>query len=152
MDQNETIEKLNDLIKLDNDAVQAYQEAIERIDLNEVSMKLREFQNDHRRHIDDLSDAVRQLGGNPATKPSAKGFFIKQMTSVRSAMGNEQAIKAMHANEMLTNKTYASAVKENWPANCRPLIEKNYQDEQRHLNTIKEWIDRRIWDQAAAHP
>lgn len=152
MNEKETIEKLNDLIKLDFDAVNAYEEAIKRIDLNEVGMRLREFQSDHRRHIDDLSECVRRLGGTPENKPSIKGFFLKQMTSISSSMGNEQALKAMQANETLTNKTYASAIKENWPANVRPVIEKNYQDEQRHLNQIKEWVDRRVWEQAGAHP
>src|SRR5690606_21954641 len=98
MNEKETIEKLNDLIKLDFDAVNAYEEAIKRIDLNEVGMRLREFQGDHRRHIDDLSECVRRLGGTPENKPSIKGFFLKQMTSISSSMGNEQALKAMQAN------------------------------------------------------
>lgn len=152
MNEKEVIEKLNDLIKLDHDAVNAYEEAIKRIDINEVSMRLREFQNDHRRHIDDLSEAVRQHGGTPASKPSIKGFFLKQMTSISSSMGNQQALKAMQANETLTNKTYSEAIKKNWPASVRPIIEKNYQDEQRHLNQIKEWVDQRIWERGAAHP
>lgn len=152
MNDKEAIENLNDLIKLDIDAVNAYEEAIQRIDLSSVTTKLREFQNDHRRHITDLSDAVRKLGGQPAEKPSIKGFFLKQFTSITSAMGNEAALRAMQANETLTNKSYAHAVKENWPANLRPIIERNYQDEQRHLAFIQDCITRRVWEQAGAHP
>lgn len=152
MNEKQTIEKLNDLIKLDHDAVAAYEEAIQRIDISSVSMKLREFQNDHRRHITDLSQCVTRLGGQPEQKTSIKGFFLKQMTSISASMGNEAALRAMQANEKLTNKSYAKAVQENWPADIRNIIEKNYQDEQRHLQQIEQWINTRVWEQAGAHP
>ena len=55
MNQSQMIEKLNDLIALDYDAVGAYQAAIDRVDVESIRSRLLVFQGDHRRHIQDLS-------------------------------------------------------------------------------------------------
>jgi uncharacterized protein (TIGR02284 family) len=151
MDPSKTIEKLNDLIQLDYDAVGAYEAAIERIDVESIGSRLREFQKDHRRHITDLSAQVTRLGGKPKQKPDVKGFVLKGFTAITSMMGNEAALRAMQGNEKLTNTSYSNALRENWPADIRNVIEQNYRDEQRHLAYIEDALRNRIWEQAA-HP
>ncbi|HSP78238.1 MAG TPA: DUF2383 domain-containing protein, partial [Myxococcaceae bacterium] len=59
MNQKKMVEKLNDLIALDYDAVGAYEAAINRMDVEFLRMRLREFQQDHERHIRELSQAVQ---------------------------------------------------------------------------------------------
>lgn len=153
MEKSKFVERLNDLIQTDYDAVNSYQEAIDEITIESVRSRLREYQNDHRTHIQKLTAAVQAQGGKPYDRGSAKGFFLKQMTAIRSKMGNEQAIRAMHANESLINKIYAKACKEPWPDDLQRLVESNYHDEQRHLSYLQECITQRIWDQeGAAHP
>lgn len=151
MNQKKMVEKLNDLIALDYDAVGAYEAAINRMDVEFLRMRLREFQQDHERHIRELSQAVQQLGGKPREKPGAKGFILKGFTAVTSMMGNEAALQAMRGNEMLTNRTYRSALEEDWSDDIRTLLERNYRDEQRHLAFIEESLRNRTWEQAA-HP
>lgn len=151
MNPSQMIEKLNDLIHLDFDAVGAYQASIDRIDVESIRMRLTEFQNDHRRHIQDLSAAVQRLGGQPAKRPDAKGFVLKGFTAITSMMGNEAALRAMQGNEKLTNTSYANSLKEAWPEDIRNLLEANYRDEQRHLAYIEDALRNRIWEQAA-HP
>ncbi len=152
MDKSKTIERLNDLIKLDLDAVGSYQEAIDEINIEAVRTKLREFQTDHRNHVVQLSGAVKALGGKPHERGSAKGFFLKQITAIRSKMGNEASIRAMQANETVMNSVYAKAAKEDWTPDLRTMIEHNYRDEQKHLTYLQQCITQRIWEQAAAHP
>ncbi len=150
MDQQRMIERLNDLIALDYDAVGAYEAAITRIDVESLRMSLREFQNDHRRHIQDLSRVVQSLGGTPRAKPDVKGFVLKGFTAITSMMGNEAAIKAMQGNEKLTNRTYEQALKEGWSDDVRSVIERNFRDEQRHLAFIEEALRLRSWEQPTA--
>ncbi len=151
MDPSQIIEKLNDLIQLDHDAVGAYQAAIDRIDVESIRARLGEFQNDHRRHIVDLSEQVRRLGGTPKERPDAKGFVLKGFTAVTSMMGNEAALRAMQGNEKLTNSSYGNALRENWPEPVRNLLERNFRDEQRHLAWIEDALRNRIWEQTGAH-
>ncbi len=152
MDPSQMIEKLNALIGLDFDAVGAYDAAIHRIDVESIRSRLGEFRADHLRHIQDLSAQVRQLGGVPRERPDAKGFILKGFTAVTSMMGNEAALRAMQGNEKLTNTSYGNALRENWPAPLRDIIERNYQDEQRHLAYIEDALRNRIWEHTASHP
>jgi uncharacterized protein (TIGR02284 family) len=152
MDLNRMIERLNDLIALDFDAVGAYEAAINRIDVESLRMSLREFQRDHERHIQDLSRVVTQLGGMPRRKPDAKGFILKGFTAVTSMMGNEAALQAMRGNEALTNRTYRMALDEDWSDEARIIIERNYSDEQRHLAFIENALRNRTWEQPTVQP
>jgi uncharacterized protein (TIGR02284 family) len=152
MDLNKMIERLNDLIALDRDAVGAYEAAITRMDVESLRMSLREFQADHERHIQDLSRVVVSLGGTPRTKPDAKGVLLKGFTAVTSMMGNEAALQAMRGNELLTNRTYRMALEEEWNDETRAIIERNYSDEQRHLAFIEGALRNRNWEQPPVQP
>lgn len=147
------IERLNDLLKVDHDAVNSYEEAIQGIDIEHVRTNLRQFQNDHRQHVEKLSAAIRTLGGTPHEKTSIKGFFQKQMTAISAKMGNEAAIRAMESNEKLMNHSYSKAAKETWPPDLQNLVEHNFSDEKRHLTFLQQCITQRVWEQQAAqHP
>ena len=152
MDLNKMLERLNDLIALDYDAVGAYEAAINRIDVESLRTSLREFQRDHERHIQELSRVVTQLGGKPRKKPDAKGFILKGFTAVTSMMGNEAALQAMRGNELLTNRTYRMALDEEWSNETRAIIERNYSDEQRHLAFIEQALRNRAWEQPTVQP
>jgi len=151
MDPSQIIDRLNDLLRLDRDAVGAYDAAIHRIDVESIRASLRSFKDDHLRHIAELSEQVRRHGGVPAEHPDAKGFILKGFTAVTSMMGNEAALRAMQGNEKLTNTSYANALRENWPPPIREVIERNYRDEQRHLAYIEDALRNRIWEQGGAH-
>jgi uncharacterized protein (TIGR02284 family) len=134
------IEKLNDLIALDIDAVNAYDAAIKRIQAADVRDRLRSFQMDHERHIRDLSGCVVDLHGKPRQKADAKGFFLKSFTAITAMMGDKAALTAMKGNEQLTNRGYDKALEENWPPAVRTVIERNRADERVQLAFIDELL------------
>ncbi len=134
------IDKLNDLIAIDYDAVSAYEAAIRRIQAPIIRDRLREFQGDHERHISDLARFVRDFGGTPRERPDAKGFFLKAFTAVTSMMGDRAALSAMKTNEELTNRTYDRALEELWPASVQDVLVRNRDDERRHLSFIEQSI------------
>lgn len=65
MAQADFLESLEALVQLDHDAVQAYDQAIERIDHIGIASQLTEFRQDHERHITDLSALIQRYGGTP---------------------------------------------------------------------------------------
>lgn len=152
MDAKKEIEELNDLIALDHDAVSAYESAINGIAEEPIRAELRQFQEDHRRHIRELSQVVRNLGGKPRERTDVKGFFIKGFTAISSAMGTEPALKAMESNEKLTTRSYAHARDADFGPEAKPLIARAYDDERRHLSWIEQALQNRIWETGAAHP
>ncbi|MGI5864900.1 MAG: ferritin-like domain-containing protein [Myxococcales bacterium] len=151
METKEIFKELNSLTQLDIDAIHAYDEALEHIDVMTIKDQLTQFRDDHHRHVRELSDVIRQLGGQPPSfTKDFKGYLIQGMTSARSATGTEGAIKAMKANEELTNRYYSKAVNMDFPDDIKVLIQRNYRDEQRHLATIQQWITTAAWEQPGA--
>lgn len=142
LDTEAMIEKLNDLIELDFDAVKAYEEAIDRVDDAEVRADLEAFEADHERHTVDLGAVVRDLGGSPATKGDLKGLLIEGLTKLRSVTGTVGALKAMRMNEQLTNRAYDKALDHALSPIARAVVERNRDDERRHLAAIEAHIDR----------
>ncbi len=148
------IEKLRSLAQLDVDAIGAYDAALKRIDVPILKERLAQFRTDHVRHVQDLNNLISRLGGQRIEeKADLKGTILKGFTAATSMMGNEAALLAMVGNEELTNSTYKAALKFEWNDEERSLIQRNYDDEQRHLAWIKAAARSRQWaEHREAHP
>jgi uncharacterized protein (TIGR02284 family) len=147
------IEELNELIRYDYDAIGAYDAAI--TDVEEVAVRdpLIQFRGDHDRHVINLSEIVRRLGGTPVDKPGLKGVVRKTMTKVAGLGGTELTLKAMRSNEEVLNKTYSRHLTLDFPDDIKEVIRQNYADEQRHLAWVGQAIQNRLWESgASAHP
>jgi uncharacterized protein (TIGR02284 family) len=144
----DVIEVLSDLIQLDRNAVGAYDQAIAACEQAHIKDTLVEFKRDHERHIGDVSEQVRALGGVPVETSDLKGKLLEGFTAITSR-GDQSALLAMRGNEELTNREYASALEENLTAEARAIVERNHDDEKRHLAWIKDALSRKIWEKAA---
>lgn len=138
------IEVMNDQIHLDRDAIKAYEEAISSCDTQEFKDQLTQFKSDHERHVTELSALVRQYGGTPVETTDIKGFFIQAFTKI-TAHGDRSALFAMRGNEKITNKSYEKALENELPDDVRALLQRNLDDERRHLAWIEETIKARAW-------
>lgn len=143
------IEVMNDQIHLDYDAITAYEEAIEACDSQDIKDQLTLFKGDHERHVKELSAMVRQFGGEPAERGDIKGFFIQAFTKIVSH-GDRSALMAMRGNELLTNKSYEKALENELPDEVKALLERNLEDERRHLHWIEQTIQSRGYEQEEA--
>jgi uncharacterized protein (TIGR02284 family) len=148
MEENKDLVKhIVSLVQLDIDAIHAYQEAIKKIDIQDVRDKLVRFQRDHEAHVKDLSPLITQYGGQvPEYKLDLKGHLIQGFTALRSSTGTEGALKAMKGNEQLTNSAYEKALTYELPQNVRIIVEKNREDERRHLAYIENVLNQRVWE------
>lgn len=147
MDTQEMVKKINSLVQLDIDAIHAYQQAIEKIDVDSVKTQLKQFESDHQRHVSELSQVVRRLGGQPPEfQRDFKGFLIQGFTAMRSVTGTEGALKAMKTNENITNRNYDDALSWDLPNDVKDVIRRNREDERRHLQYIEQAISGRFWE------
>lgn len=139
MERTEMLGRINALIQLDADAVEAYTQAIRHIKYEDVQKKLGEFQDDHRKHIQRLSAVVREFGGEPVEgRPDLKGYLLEGFTALRSLTGTEGALRAMETNEKLTNKKYREASEQDLPAPVLRVVRDNLTEEAIHLSYIQE--------------
>lgn len=141
MAQNDLNKELSNLIQLDIDAVHAYGQAIEEIEDPAIRERITVFQSDHKEHIETLGKEIRALGDTPPDySPDFKGYLIEGFTALRSKTGTKGALKAMKSNEELTNKKYDKARSMDLTPSVRTVIEKNYNDERRHLEYIESQL------------
>ncbi|BCS53565.1 DUF2383 domain-containing protein [Geobacter sp. SVR] len=139
MTREELLDKLNELIHLDIDAIHAYDQAIKNVREQLIKDKLILFKSDHGRHVAELSAKVRELGGVPPELTSDfKGYFITGFTALRSLTGTKGALGAMETNEKLTTSKYEEAEKWDCPADIAMLLQANLVDERRHLAFVRE--------------
>jgi uncharacterized protein (TIGR02284 family) len=138
------IKKLNDLIELDFDAIEAYEAAIKRLESPEYSSKLGEYCEDHRRHTRDLTAQVSRLGGDPETGPGAMRLLTKGKVVIADLVAGDHAIlTAMRANEEVTNKRYELALDgDDLDAESRAVVARNLEDERRHRAWISAQLER----------
>lgn len=139
-DTKEIISDLNDVIKLDYDAIAAYKSAIERLDTAEYKKKLAEFLGDHQRHVEELSKVVRNEGGDPPKEGGPLKFLTKGKVVMADLLGDKAILMAMKANEVVTNTKYEEVVETGYPEPIQELLRKGLADERRH----KDWIDKTI--------
>ncbi len=132
---------IDHLIRIDLDAVRAYSQAIDNVPDQAVRDMLTGFRADHERHIDDLSRAMVALGGEAPRSPHLSGFALAGFTGVAAGMGVSGALMAMQSNEVVTNQAYELALRADPPGDVRHLLERNLGDEQRHLDTIRRWLE-----------
>ncbi|QSQ20246.1 DUF2383 domain-containing protein [Pyxidicoccus parkwayensis] len=151
MAENSAVAKLRSLAQLDADAVGAYDAALSRIPEPLVRERLNAYRIDHTRHVQDLNALIIQFGGEPVDlRPDLKGAAMKSLTAMTSMMGTEAALVAMMGNEEYTNRAYELALRFEWPAEVRALIEKHREDERRHVIWIREAVRSRPWEKERA--
>jgi len=133
---------LNKLIQLDYDASCTYREALLHVDDPAVRSDLHAFLGDHERHVMELTQIVRDLGGSPiAAHRDFKGRVLEGMTRLRSR-STLGALRAMRTNEKLTNRAYDKACEVYMPPLGQAIVMENQSDERRHLAVIEAHIDR----------
>ena len=147
MTEKEVVKRLRSLLQLDVDASHAYQQAIDKIDKPSVREQLILFREDHERHIREIAAKLEEMGEKPPkATPDVKGVLIEGFTALRSMTGTHGALKAMKTNEELTNRKYSEALKLDASLEIHSLLEKNYQDEVRHLAFVEECLKNRVWE------
>lgn len=148
MNEKNVAKVLRDLIALDFDAIDAYDQAIKRIEKDDVARtELAKFKADHERHVRDLSPICRQLGVEPPTQGDFMRFLTQGKVVLGSLVGDDAILRAMKSNEDTTNRNYEDSLKtEGLTVEVRTILERNLSDERRH----RAWIESRLAFKRAA--
>jgi rubrerythrin len=152
MNRNDILDLLGSLLKVEYDAIQAYNQAIGGIDITNIREQLILFQNDHERHICILTTFIKEMNEKPFERPSTdKGFFVEGFTPIRSMFGIEGALQAMENDENITNRHYSDALLKELPTDIRTQISEIFGEEQRHLQYVEQALTGRIWEPSETH-
>ncbi len=116
----ESIEIINDLIKINRDRIKGYEKAIENTETTDVELKtlysrMREESYDY---IRELSEHVAALGGEPATETTVPGKIYHGWMDVKATFsGNDtkSMLSACEFGEDAAQKAYAKALENDSP-------------------------------------
>ena len=137
MNEKNLIEALSNLVQLDIDAVQAYDQALKEIDDPIIRDRLHKFQDDHRNHISGLSKKIEALGGQPPKySQDIKGYVIEAFAAIRSFTGLKGALAAMKTIEEITNRYYGEVVSWDAPSAVKEALRTSFSEEKVHLDYI----------------
>jgi len=137
--QESFADALKELVELEYAALEAYETAIDRLDNPTYQAKLKEFMQDHERHIKELS---MLLENNKQEVPKKSALGKKLLTTgkvlLANMVGDNTILQAMKSNEIDTNTAYENMDKrkDKWP-DANDIIKRGFQDERRH----QAWLE-----------
>jgi len=132
---------LRSLIELDYDAVEAYETAIEKLENEDYKRMMREFCDDHRRHVAELNPILESLGGRRVVHGDIKRVLTKGKVLLGGLVGDRAILLAMKTNETDTNTAYErAAAHDGFDAKTIATLYRNLGDERRHRAWIVETL------------
>jgi rubrerythrin len=125
--------ELNDLLALDHDAIEAYSLAIGRVSRPEYREALAGFRGDHQRHVEQLSQLVRDRGGVPVQLPHLPSGFFKAAMQALGTLGDDRAVLlAWKTNEGQVRDKYRRYAGEVHDPAVGAIVTRAADDEDRH--------------------
>lgn len=137
------VTELNDLLKLDHDAVYAYNLAIHALENEEYKRQIAEFRADHERHIEELTQLIRSRDGIPMQMPHGSSGIFKLLVQAVGAAGNDRSVLlAFKANERGSRDKYREVARRVHASDVTSVLARAAEDEARHyawsLATLEE--------------
>ncbi|HET7232256.1 MAG TPA: ferritin-like domain-containing protein [Longimicrobium sp.] len=134
---------LNDLLALDHDAVQAYSIAIGSISRPEYRETLAGFRGDHQRHIDELTQLIRDHGGVPVQLPHLPTGAFKAAMQALASLGDDRAVLlAFKTNEGQVRDKYRRAADQPLEAAVGAVIPLATRDEETHYAWVEQVLEK----------
>lgn len=140
---------LNDLIRINYDRIEGYEKAVEEIkDFSEVEIKdvFLRMAEESRKHRTELTRAVAQLGGEPATDTTAAGDIYRVWMDVKTTFAGNDVLASLQLCEYGEDKAleaYKTALANDvtWPTDIRLFIEKERASLKSSHDRIKRYRD-----------
>jgi rubrerythrin len=131
------ISQLNDLLKLDHEAINAYTVAIDRLQNESHADTIRRFRTDHERHIFELTHLVRAHHGVPIELPTVPARAVRPAVQSAGAAGDDVGLlTSIKSNERKSRDKYRAAVLRNVQEDVRAMLQRAADDEARHYGWV----------------
>ncbi len=145
--QNNEKDLVEALLKLEQNALEAYDETIKRLEDKSFSDKISSFRQDHYDHVNALSRIATTIGAE-LQESGAKSLLTAGKIVIADIVSDDSAIlKAMKTNEYETVMAYENALKKDFLSpELRQICEKGLSDERRH----RDWMDQAAKDDKKA--
>jgi uncharacterized protein (TIGR02284 family) len=132
---------LHRLTELDYDAIEAYQAALLRFEDTRYRSRMSSFEQDHTRHVHELSVLLRAMDREPPEGPDMKKYLSTGKVVIAGLINDRAILMAMITNEDDINVAYERAVaRTDLSVEIRDLLERHLSDERRHREWFREQL------------
>lgn len=129
-----SVEQLNSFLRGEISAVETYQLALEKIDhISTARDELLVNLKSHQDRVMMLQDAIRALGGEPATDSGPWGTFAKVVEKGAKVLGEKATIAALEEGEDHGLKDYKADLND-LDFQARELVQQKLLPEQQHTH------------------
>lgn len=137
-DANTAISTLNQLITVNKDGENGYNEAAQGVESSDLKDLFIRYSQQRSQFASELQDEVRKLGGDPETSGSTAASLHRTWIDIKSAVtGRDEAaiLSECERGDDSAVENYQNALKEALPSEVNSVIERQYMQ-------IKEAHDR----------
>ncbi|WP_292289565.1 ferritin-like domain-containing protein [Marivita sp.] len=136
--ENQMNDLLGNLLKLEHDAIAAYEATIERLDDAESKAQIESFRQDHNKHVAELESHAAKHGVDVPKEGDMKQYLTTGKVALAELAGDQTILKAMKTNEDDTVQAYEQALSNSLSeGELRATFEKALADEKRH----RSWME-----------
>ncbi|MDB5272314.1 MAG: hypothetical protein JWO58_681 [Chitinophagaceae bacterium] len=143
-----TIEVLNDLIRINNDRVTGYTKAIEELkdEDNDLRVVFQSFVLTSKRIISELTEAILNKGGEPAHDTTAAGKIYRAWMDVKATFTGHDTLSILSAceyGEDAAQKSYKIAIEDSIgiEVDSLQLITAQKAELKKEHDSVKEYRD-----------
>ncbi|WP_457280710.1 ferritin-like domain-containing protein [Polaromonas sp. P5_D5] len=143
-DDDAIIESLNDLLESCRDGEYGFRECAGHTKAQDIKTLLLRHADECRAAGLELQTLIRQLGGKPDEGGSVSGALHRGWVSVRatlSALSDQAMLNECERGEDAAVARYRKALKRNFPAGIRAVVERQAQGAQRNHDQVKALRD-----------
>ena len=139
-DNKQIVEDLNGLISIDYQTMDLYDQAAQEVHNAAYQSTLETFRQETLRHIQELTNAIEQLGGEPTQQKKAKHLQLDDLND-SEILHDADVLEQIKQNEIKVNVLYERFFQKyagKLEINC--LLKNGLDDERRHKKWLKTTI------------
>lgn len=140
MAEESTVEKLNELLKGENLAMHVYQKTKVMQKDTQVAKMFERFEQDHKRHAEQLTNRIKELGGKPITNMGMAGVMANITSRVNSIRGPKYLLKQIYDGEDKGIHAYEDRIHE-LDSKSQDVVNEIMLEDHEHLKYFKERME-----------
>lgn len=141
MDAAEITAKMSGLLKMNQGSVQVYDEAIGKIQDQQVKTQLQHFRDEHQHHVQEIQSWFTQSGQQQGmVSKEFQQLLQVTLAATRQAQSHDQVMQCMHIAEAFDNAEYGEAMLvRQAPQEFKQLVQSHLQMEHQHLHFVEQY-------------
>jgi uncharacterized protein (TIGR02284 family) len=140
MDRDDVISTLNDLIETSRDGEEGFRQCADTVKSPNLKPFFEQKAARCREAVTQLTQIVREMGGDPETGSSASGTMHRFWVSIRSSisgMSDHAILDECERGEDVAKRSYEKALAQDLPGDVRRVVERQFAEVKANHDKVR---------------